>query len=95
MNIIENIKIVQAKTFWQRFYGFMLKKDADYALLFQNCSSVHTFFMRFNIDVLFIDKNDKVIKVKNNVKPWRIVMPVKNAVSIIEIPSSLNKTKIF
>ncbi|MCL2798909.1 MAG: DUF192 domain-containing protein [Endomicrobia bacterium] len=86
---MENIKIVKAESFWQRFRGFMLKKDADYALLFENCSCIHTFFMLFNIDVLFLDKNGKTLKIKENVKPWRIAMPVKDAVSIIEIPSKL------
>ena len=95
MNAIENIKIIKAGSFWQRFRGFMMKKSADYALLFENCSSVHTFFMRFDIDVLFIDKNGKALKIKENIKPWRIVMPVKGAVSILEIPSYLNKTNIL
>jgi uncharacterized membrane protein (UPF0127 family) len=39
-----NIRIVNAETFWQRFVGFMFKKDVDHALLFKNCKSIHTFF---------------------------------------------------
>ncbi|MDR2191767.1 MAG: DUF192 domain-containing protein [Endomicrobium sp.] len=84
------MKIVKAERFLLRFLGFMFKKPSDYALLFENCKSVHTFFMRFNLDIVFLDKSGRVIKTKKNVKPWRIVLPVKNAVSILEIPSFLN-----
>ncbi|MDR1696137.1 MAG: DUF192 domain-containing protein [Endomicrobium sp.] len=91
MYAIGNIKIIKAGNFWRKFCGFMLKKDAGCGLLFENCACVHTFFMRFDIDVLFLDKNGKTVQIKENVKPWRIVMPVKGAVSILEIPSKLNK----
>jgi uncharacterized membrane protein (UPF0127 family) len=84
------MKIVKANSFYLRFLGFMFKKSPDYALSFENCKIVHTFFMRFNLDIVFFDKNGNIIKTKKNVKPWRIVLPVKNAVSILEIPSLLN-----
>jgi uncharacterized membrane protein (UPF0127 family) len=45
--------------------------------------------MRFNIDVVFLNKEEEIIKITKNVKPWRIVLPVKGAVSILEIPSGL------
>ena len=80
----------QAVGFWERFAGFMLKKSARYALLFENCASIHTFFMRFNIDVVYLDKDKRIVAIKRNVKPWRVLLPVKSAVSIAEIPSYLN-----
>ena len=86
-----NLKIIKNRGFWQKFSGFMLKKSAGYALLFENCSSVHTFFMRFKIDIVFLDKDGNILSVKKNVKPWRIVLPVKRAYSILEIPSSFNE----
>ena len=84
------IKIKKTEGFWQKFSGFMLRREPDYALLFQNCTSVHTFFMRFNLTLVFLDKNYKILAVKNNVKPLRIVLPVKNAVAILEIPSKIS-----
>ena len=84
------IKIVKAKGFWLRFAGFMLKREPEYALFFQDCSSVHTFFMRFNLTLIFLDKNYEIVAVKSDVKPWRIVLPVKNAVSILEMPSKIS-----
>ncbi|MDR1474623.1 MAG: DUF192 domain-containing protein [Endomicrobium sp.] len=83
-----NIKVVKAQTFWQRFIGLMFKKNIKYSVLFKNCKSVHTFFMCFNLDVIFLDRDNRVIKIVKQLKPFRIVLPVKNAVSIIEIPSN-------
>ncbi|MDR0724198.1 MAG: DUF192 domain-containing protein [Endomicrobium sp.] len=83
-----NIEIKTAKTFLSRFLGFMFKRNANYALLFKNCRSVHTFFMRFNIDVVFLDKENKIVKVVKNVEPFRIVLPIKNSFSILEVPSN-------
>jgi uncharacterized membrane protein (UPF0127 family) len=83
-----NIRTVVAETFCQRFVGFMFKKDADYALLFKNCKSIHTFFMRFDLDIIFLDKKDKVIDVIKQVRPFSVILPINNACSILEIPSN-------
>jgi uncharacterized membrane protein (UPF0127 family) len=40
-------------------------------LLIRPCSSVHTWFMRFAIDVVYLDGDGRVIKVVSNLKPWR------------------------
>ncbi|MDR2617015.1 MAG: DUF192 domain-containing protein [Endomicrobium sp.] len=90
-----NIEIKVAETFFSKFLGFMFKKNVNYALLFENCRSIHTFFMRFNLDIVFLDKENKVIKVVRNVKPFRVVLPIKNSFSILEIPSNIvNLTNI-
>lgn len=41
-------------------------------LLLRSCSSVHTLFMRFPIDVVYLDNNRKVVAVDINLKPWRL-----------------------
>jgi uncharacterized membrane protein (UPF0127 family) len=87
MNFPE-IKIIKADSFFKKFAGFMLRKRPDYALLFENCSCVHTFFMRFPIDIIYLDSKGGIVGVKKNVKPWRIALPLKNAVSVLEIPSA-------
>lgn len=43
------------------------------ALLLPRCSSVHTFGMRFAIDVAFLDEHGEVIAERRGVRPWRIV----------------------
>src|SRR5262245_66459252 len=42
------------------------------ALVIAPCSAVHTFFMRFAIDVVFTDRQGRVLKVCHDVRPWRI-----------------------
>ena len=46
--------------------------DDEEALLIYPCNSIHTFFMKFPIDVAFLDKNNKVVKIVANIKPWRL-----------------------
>jgi uncharacterized membrane protein (UPF0127 family) len=68
----------------------MFKKDVDHALLFKNCKSIHTFFMQFNLDIVYLDKDNKIVKIIKQLKPFKIVLPVKNATSILEIPSKIS-----
>lgn len=49
------------------------------------CSSVHTFFMRFNLDLFFLDQSGRVVKIVQNVAPWRIVFGGLSAHSVVEV----------
>lgn len=76
-----------AKSFMERFKGLMfVSKQKSFNLLIKNCNSIHTCFMKFNIDVFCLDKNFKVVKIYKNIKPFRFVLPVKNTYNILEIP---------
>lgn len=90
-----NIKITCANTFFKRFKGLMGKRDIDYAVLFYNLkgSSVHTHFMKFDIDVYFLDKN-RVIFEKTCLKPWKFYKPKKHAYYILETKKDKLKLKI-
>ncbi len=44
----------------------------DYALVLAPCSAVHTFFMRFPIDILFVSRDGTVTKTSKSVNPWRL-----------------------
>ena len=61
-----------ADTFFSRFKGLMMRKSLpiDTALLIKPCDSIHTFFMRFPMTAIFLDKNMRVTKVVPNMKPW-------------------------
>lgn len=90
-----NIRIIYADNFFKRFKGLMLKKDIDFGLLFTNLkdSTIHTSFMRFDIDVYFLDKN-KVIYEKISLEPWKFYKPKKQASYILEIKKDMIKLKI-
>ena len=89
MNLVYNrkkIKIIDCKSFFSRLRGFMFKKEFDYALLFNRCNSIHTFFMKCNIDVIMCDKDDKILYYYNNLGKNKIILPKKNVFKIIELP---------
>ncbi len=56
----------------------------DKALWITSCSSIHTFFMNYPIDVVFVDRALKVRRTFANVKPWRMTLPVLGASSVFE-----------
>jgi uncharacterized protein len=62
-----------ADTPWTRVRGLLGRRrlEADEGLLLRPAGSVHTFFMRFAIDVVFLDREDTVVKVVPGLRPWR------------------------
>lgn len=76
-----------ASTLWSRTKG-LLGRDGlsdEQALWILRCNSVHTFFMRFAIDLVFLNKRLEVTKVLERVKPGRVVWPVLSASSVVEM----------
>jgi uncharacterized protein len=49
-----------------------LEADGSEAVLLMPCSSIHTFGMRYGLDIVFLDTDCCVLSVRTNVKPWRI-----------------------
>ena len=58
-------------------------------LLFKHCSSLHTFFMSFPIDILFMDKRGKVLKTAANVTPFRLVAAPLRSYYALELPAGV------
>lgn len=52
------------------------------------CQAIHMFFMRFAIDLVYIDRKKRVRKVRSNVAPWRISVCL-SAHSVLELPSGV------
>jgi len=60
------------------------------------CNSIHTFFMRFAIDVLFIDRDGVVVRAFSAIPPWRLTRIYGRARSVIELPpGTLERTQTF
>lgn len=57
-------------------------------LLFKKCSSLHTLFMRFPIDIVFLDRDGKVLKLKKGVKPFKLVAAPLRSYYALELPES-------
>lgn len=71
-NKVYNLRV--ADSFMSRFLGLMGKKSIpqNETLLITKCNAIHTFFMRFTMTAIFVDKGLRVTKVKKNIKPWQL-----------------------
>jgi uncharacterized membrane protein (UPF0127 family) len=82
-----------AKTFLSRLIGLLnrqsLRKGEALILLPSNC--IHSLFMRFTIDALFLDKTGRVIGALSAFRPFRISPIFFNANSTIELPENTLK----
>lgn len=82
----KSIKVIECRSFFSRLKGFMFKRNIDYALLFNRCNSIHTFFMKENIDVIMCDKNNNIIYYFNNLSKNKIIWPKRKVYKTIELP---------
>lgn len=76
-----------ARTFPERAKGLIGTKNlaADEGMLILKCNAIHTFFMSFPIDATFLDKNDNVVRVVENIPPWTcLVWGGFRAVKVLE-----------
>ena len=80
------IKVYILKNIFKRLKGFMFKKNIDYALCFPRCNSIHTFFMRKNIDVYMTDKDNKILYIYKNLKKNKIILPKRKVYYTYELP---------
>ena len=89
--VINNITVCGelkvAESFFSRLIGLMFKEKMDGfdGLLIKKCNSIHTFFMRYPLDILFLDKEMKVVRVYRNLLPWRMTRVVWKAVQVLEL----------
>ena len=75
-----------ADSFSERFKGLMFcdPEDTNYVLALSPCKQIHTFFMRFPIDVVYCDKDGCVLEVHRNIEPWKVDSYVSKAHIVIE-----------
>jgi uncharacterized membrane protein (UPF0127 family) len=55
-------------------------------LWLEPCASIHMFFMRFAIDVVFVDRQGAVVKLCQHVVPWRLASGGRRARAALELP---------
>jgi uncharacterized protein len=81
--------LILANTALKRLRGLMGRKALapNEALWLRPCNSVHTFWMRFAIDVLWLDRQLRIVKLVSNLRPFRLTLPASQAASVIELPA--------
>jgi len=80
-----------ARTHYQRLMGLMGTSPSTFqdgqGLWIVPCHGVHTLAMRFPIDVIYLDKENRVIRIADNVRPWRITPVMVDCATVIELPA--------
>ena len=86
--------VILSTSFLKRLTGLLGYKslEKNQAMILQPANSVHTFFMRFPIDVLFVDRNNIVIKTVSNMVPFRATAIYFKSLVVIELPSGMIST---
>jgi uncharacterized protein len=85
--LADNVEV--ARSLARRLVGLIGRRElpSGSALVIPKCRQVHTFFMRFPIDVVFVDAQNRILSVAANVKPYSITQYCKGAVNAIELPA--------
>jgi len=84
-------ELMIARTHWTRFRGLMTTDASRFGrgqgLWISPSRGVHTFAMRFPIDVLYLDQERLVIHIEEELKPWRLAAVRLRAASVLELPA--------
>lgn len=84
---IAGLRVRVADTFASRLSGLMFSRslpEGD-ALLIPRCPSVHTCFMRYPIDVVYLDADGVIVRLVNDLKPWRASLGGRGAAHALEL----------
>jgi uncharacterized membrane protein (UPF0127 family) len=90
-NAFISSELRRADTHWSRLLGLMGTSPKNFphgsGLWIVPCQGVHTMWMRYPIDVLYLDENKTVLYIEENVQPWRIPPMHFDTASVIEVRS--------
>jgi uncharacterized membrane protein (UPF0127 family) len=80
-------RLERPRTFVGRGLGLMFRRGLPpgTGMWIAPCNGIHTFFMRFPIDVVFMDRRQRVVKVCPSLHSWRMVPLVLRAHSVVEL----------
>ncbi len=86
-NLLLIEELCKASSLLSRMQGLLGSSSlsANAGLWILRCNSIHTFFMKYPIDCVFVDKSMKVTSIKSDVEPFRMVWPQRKADSVIEL----------
>ena len=88
-NFVLATEVQKAASLWSRMKGLLGRKSFQEGegLWIERCRSIHTHFMRFSIDAIFVDGKGTVIRTFENLKPFRMTPYQRKADHVLEVPS--------
>lgn len=80
-------RTLEARSTWARLRGLLGRAELPRgeALLLAPCNSIHTFFMKFPIDVLFLDREGRIVRAIPRLAPWRATRVYLRADRVLEL----------
>ncbi len=83
--------VLMSSSFLNRLKGLLGRSSIkiNQAMLLRPANSIHTFFMRFPIDILFINENNIIIKAYRNMKPFKLTGIYFKSSFVIELHSGI------
>lgn len=85
--IARNVTVARSMLSRARGLMFRTSLPPDAGMLIDPCSSIHMFFMRFAIDVLYVDRENRVVRTQREINPWRVgPIHTRGAKYVIELP---------
>ncbi len=80
--------VAVANNFWARLTGYMFRNQPHVpGILFEPATAMQTTFMKFDLDIIFLTKENVVVKVLRGVKPWRHTWFYSKTCKALELPS--------
>jgi len=81
-------RLREASGMGERALGLMFRRalPAGQGLWLKPCNGVHTWFVRFPLDVIVLDEARRVVRAAPGLKPWRILPPIPGGHSTVELP---------
>ena len=82
-------RVEEADSFLRRGLGLMFRRElpAGHGLALTPCNSIHMFFMRIPLDVVFLSREGTVVRVYHGIRPWRVSRIVRGAHTAVELPA--------
>ena len=82
-------RVLMARTALQQMVGLLGERmlPEGHGLILPRCQAVHTWGMRFSIDVLFVDRDWQIVALVPGLSPWRVSPMVWRADAVIELPA--------
>lgn len=76
-----------ARSFWSRMRGLLGRSGLreGEAMVFERAASIHTVGMRFPIDAIFVDRDWRVVAIRAQLAPWKLVPPVVGGWGTVEL----------
>jgi uncharacterized membrane protein (UPF0127 family) len=85
--VAEQVQV--ADTFWSRLVGLMGRRSLPegQGMWISRSNSIHTAFMRFRMDAVFLDREMRVVKVAPRMGIFRVAAAFRGGYSVVELPA--------